>query len=269
VKWPEPVSDLPAGGHQRETDLASHAPPSSSNAVRREEMTGSFLVEQFSSELETLPLRARVDKLTRSLDHLKSAHSTMQSQVRRKLEQLASETALSSRGFAGAVERSAVGLRDCERGAMEIRSILEGHISKMELSIAGLGRQIEEIADRQQRTEAVVRGRQSSIRSSGHKHSLNARNMSLPSLAVSYSQEDWAFMLDDADRYAVTVVFMIGLAICLFVIDEFRGTRPKASAAFMPVFYPDESIPWAKLNDYEYFSGLFGLGIRKWGLWKW
>lgn len=68
-------------------------------------------------------------------------------------------------------------------------------------------------------------------------------------------------MLDDADRYAVTVFFMviqrklsvsscdcdpgqIGLAICLFVVDEFRGTRPKASAAFMPVFYPDESIPW-------------------------
>ncbi|KAF4669203.1 serine palmitoyltransferase, long chain base subunit [Perkinsus olseni] len=186
-------------------------------------MTDSFLIEQLSSELETLPLRDRVDELTRTLDHLKSAHSTMQSQVRRKLEQLASETSSSSRNLAGALEQSAVGLRDCE----------------------------------------------SSIRSFGHQHSLNARNMSLPSLAVSYSQEDWAFMLDDADRYAVTVVFMIGLAICLFVIDEFRGTRPKASAAFMPVFYPDESIPWAKLNDYEYFSGLFGLGIRKWGLWKW
>ncbi|EER06483.1 serine palmitoyltransferase, putative [Perkinsus marinus ATCC 50983] len=93
--------------------------------------------------------------------------------------------------------------------------------------------------------------------------------MSLPSLAVSYSQEERALMLDDADRYAVTVFFMIGLAICLFVVDEFRGTRPKASAAFMPVFYPDESIPWAKLNDYEYFSGLFGLGIQKWALWKW
>ncbi|EER03642.1 serine palmitoyltransferase, putative [Perkinsus marinus ATCC 50983] len=74
-------------------------------------------------------------------------------------------------------------------------------------------------------------------------------------------------MLDDAARYAVAVVLMIGLALCLFVIDEFRGTRPEASTAFMPVFSPVESNPWAKLNDYEYFSGLFGLG--KWGLWKW
>ncbi|KAF4729212.1 hypothetical protein FOZ62_014648, partial [Perkinsus olseni] len=155
VKWPEPVSDLPAGGRRSESDLASQARPSSSNAVHRKEMMGSFPIEQLSSELETLPLRARVDELTRSLDHLKSAHSTLQSQVRRKLEQLASETSSSSRGLAGALKQSAVGLRDCERGAMEIRSILEGHISKMEISIARLGRQLEEIADRQQRAEAV------------------------------------------------------------------------------------------------------------------
>ncbi|KAF4674670.1 serine palmitoyltransferase, long chain base subunit [Perkinsus chesapeaki] len=71
--------------------------------------------------------------------------------------------------------------------------------------------------------------------------------------------------LSDVDTtvYTFTVVFMMALAVLLFVADDKRGTRPKSSMAFYTVFYPDESIPWGHFAFNDYIGGLFGLGINK------
>ncbi|KAF4684094.1 serine palmitoyltransferase, long chain base subunit [Perkinsus olseni] len=72
-----------------------------------------------------------------------------------------------------------------------------------------------------------------------------------------------AFADVDTTVYTFTVVFMIVLAVLLFLADDKRGTRPKSSMAYYTVFHPDESIPWGHFPFNDYIGGLFGLGINK------
>ncbi|KAF4674575.1 serine palmitoyltransferase, long chain base subunit [Perkinsus olseni] len=72
-----------------------------------------------------------------------------------------------------------------------------------------------------------------------------------------------AFADVDTTVYTFTVVFMIVLAVLLFLADDKRGTRPKSSMAYYTIFYPDESIPWGHFPFNDYIGGLFGLGINK------
>jgi serine palmitoyltransferase len=71
----------------------------------------------------------------------------------------------------------------------------------------------------------------------------------------------WWSALDGESLFLVYIVIVVVGALFLCYLDEKKSSNPTVSAAVFPLWYPDESIPWNKMNRIDFLldTKVFGL----------
>ena len=67
--------------------------------------------------------------------------------------------------------------------------------------------------------------------------------------------DDWFF-------FGYILLISVG-ALVLCYLDEKKSASPSVSATVYPVWFPDQSIPWDKMDRVEFFSDPLGLGLTR------